>query len=144
MSFPKYWRSGERTYIRTPFEPRFIAAIKDMIPYHARGYEPSTRVWNCKKEFEDALLDAAHEYFGGLEEIPAPPSNRDRVVDEPQKTGIVHDPRVAFVNLLSDDALKKAYRAAVAELHPDKGGKHEDMAALNEALAGINRLRASR
>lgn len=54
MNYPRYWRVGHRTFIRTPFERKFIDALKDMIPRHARGYEPDTRVWWCYREFEDA------------------------------------------------------------------------------------------
>lgn len=153
-NFPKYWRSNGRTYIKTPFERRFIEAIKDMIPRHARGYDPDNRVWHCTLEFEDAMLDAAHEYFGGLEEIPAPPDpHRDTPKDppknppkakDPPKQNLVNDPRIVFVNMLTDDALKKAYKAMVVEFHPDRGGKNEDMTALNAIFAEVTRLRGAR
>lgn len=146
-NFPKYWRSSGRTYIKTPFERRFIEAIKDMIPRHARGYDPDNRVWHCTLEFEDAMLDAAHEYFGGLKEIPAPPEpHRSQKEKEPppKQQNLVNDPRIVFVNMLTDDALKKAYKAMVVEFHPDRGGKNEDMTALNAIFAEVTRLRGTR
>lgn len=158
----RYWRKDGWVWIMTPYHPLFVHRVKFLIPGYARCFDPTAKVWSCESGYADLLLDTALDVFGEkpteIPPIPAPKAeSRQRQERQEQRekkrrerdgreTGSSKKPSpfAIFMGFMPDDMLKKTYRALVVALHPDRGGSHEDMVALNNAMEEITRRRESR
>ena len=139
-----YWDTQVKMYrIRCKYNKDFIDRLKQAIPYTDRGWDGTTRTWAfleawlpvVERLVEDSLFAAilftskaeaeAEEARYRAEELPSEP------VTKANKAAI------AFVDLCTPEALKAAYRIAIAKLHPDAGGDHAKAAEFNQAYQSL-------
>lgn len=126
------WVKGGYIFCRTPYNEAFIQELKADIPYQARVFMKEDKVWRVDAAYHEDLLSVVKKHYG------------EPTILEPEETVVVvqgqgNDPFGAMLRFAPPEVLKKVYRLIAAEIHPDKGGKPEDMVTLNSAWAEIKK-----
>lgn len=117
-----FYRSLHHANTRRDFHERFIRVLMDFV--HVIRSTPSTHAL-------DAMIARLTS------------STVDKLVDKPEVTPATEAKRIhpvgcellGIADILNLDVLKVLYRAAALRYHPDKGGTHAEMLAVNEAHA---------
>jgi hypothetical protein len=129
------WVKDGFIFVKTPYVEDFIQELKADIPYQARVFLKVEKVWRVDASYHEDLLSVVKKHFG--EPTILEPETKEVVVIE----GANKDPFGMMLRVASSDLLKKVYRMIAAEVHPDKGGKPEDMVTLNQAWDAIKKER---
>lgn len=144
MSGPKckiWWDTNVQSYhVSTPYNPEFVAALKQLIPVSDRHFDFDAKIWVFTERFFGPVSRLAKTIWPNPGEIVI----IDRVTTDraSQPTAVEKKPLSnlcqEFLEVLPFDAAQSAYKKAALLLHPDRGGDMEKMATLN---ALWNRLR---
>lgn len=144
------WDPAAFAYVvTTPYVPSFIDVLKAKIPGSQRAWDAINKVWKVEEQWLDFIATLATELWTAK----AVKITTKKEVDEAvaaqqlaQRTAMLQmlpekeRSIMQFIDMLSLDALKAAYRKAAIELHPDKnGGDGKHMALLNEAWTRIEK-----
>lgn len=144
------WDHPTQAYvINTPYNPNFLEFIKARIPGAKRNWDPVAKVWRVEEDYMDVVRMLAEELWTPeavkvihKDEVEAAIAAQAKQMREamlsqlPQKERTVFE----FVEFLSLDALKAAYRKAAIELHPDKNANDgSKMARLNEVWTRVEK-----
>jgi len=121
-------------HISTPYNPEFVAAIKQLIPASDREFHDSTKIWIFTERFFSPVCSLAAAIWPTLGEVniinreAAERANAPTTTDKKPMADICQD----FINILPFEAAQTAYRKAAIMLHPDKNsGDQEKMSKLN-------------
>lgn len=136
------WDSSCGAYVvSTPYEPNFIEFLKARIPGGHRAWDAVNKTWKVEEQWVGLLQTLATELWGASAvKIITRDEVEDalRVSQEQQRVAIMQalPPReraiMEFIELLTLDALRAAYRKAAVELHPDRNENDgSKMASLN-------------
>jgi hypothetical protein len=127
--------------LRFPYNAELVDAIKNRIPVVYRTYDPASKVWTISSEFPawaTLAVDLLGNFFsyahveGGAERAEASPASDVSVY------AVLHLQPTAAPELV--DA---AYRVLALSAHPDRGGNHSQMVALNDAYGHLRNRVAS-
>lgn len=128
------WVKDGYIYCKTPYNPAFVQELKADIPSSQRTWLGVDKVWRIAAAYHEDLLSVIRSHYG-----------EPTVLEQETQVVVVgesgNDPYSNLLKLAPDETLKKIYRMIAAEIHPDKGGKTEDMATLNTAWADIKKER---
>jgi len=128
------WVKDGYIYIKTPFNPAFVQELKADIPASQRAWLGNDKVWRVAAAYHEDVLSVVRSHYG-----------EPTILEQETQVVVVGNTEAdAFSTMLKlapDEILKKVYRMIAIELHPDKGGKSEDMAALNVAWDEIKKER---
>ncbi len=116
--------------LRFSYDAGFISRLKGEIPVYARTYDPETRIWTVRAAYATRACFMMRETFGAVTEYG------DDVADRVRRD----DPDFAALHLMPSAPpalVEAAFRCLSKELHPDRGGKHEAMIELNEAITRL-------
>lgn len=127
------WVKDGYIFMHSPFNREFIDEFKADIPANARSWMVNDKVWRVAASYHEDLLSVVRKHFGEPTVVEPEP----QVVV--QAAGGGDDPYGAMLRVAPPDLLKKIYRLIAAEIHPDKGGKPDDMVALNNAWAEVKK-----
>lgn len=130
------WVKDGWIHIRSPYNPNFVQTLKADIPTSSRKFDPIDKVWKVAAAYADDALDVIRKFYGE----PVVLDTEVKVVAAP--SGDSDDPFGVMLKLAPNDTLKKVYALIAAKVHPDAGGKHEDMVALNDAWERVRRERS--
>lgn len=121
-------------FLSAPYDEHFIQELKADIPYGSRIFLKNDKQWRIDAAYADDLLSVVRKHYG-----------EPTIVEPEEKVVVVADAEVdpygVMLRLGSDDTVKKVYRMLAVELHPDKGGKPENMVSLNQAWEKIRKER---
>lgn len=126
------WVKDGYIFVKTPYVEAFIQELKADIPYQARVFLKTEKVWRVDAAYHEDLHDVVKKHFG--EPTILEPEQKVVVLE-----GGTKDPFGAMLRVAPPDLLKKVYRMIAAEIHPDRGGKPEDMVTLNQAWDQIKK-----
>lgn len=129
------WVKDGYIFCKTPYVEAFIQELKADIPYGSRIFLKNDKVWRVDAAYHEDLLSVVKKHFG--EPVILEPETKEVVVVQ----GAGNDPFGAMLRVAPADVLKKVYRMIAVEIHPDKGGKPEDMVVLNQAWDAIKKER---
>lgn len=106
------------------------------------AFQTMAKVRGCRSWIEiDARFAVAAERQARGEDPPWPGAKKAKPIDVDEKKAYP-DVDLSPLGLswpTTLRAVRAAYKAKVAELHPDKGGSHEDMVGLNRAFAAAKK-----
>jgi len=128
------WVKDGYIFVKTPYVEAFIQELKADIPYQSRVFLKVEKVWRVDAAYHEDLLSVVQKHFG--EPTILEPEQKIEVVASTEK-----DPFGAMLRVAPNDLLKKVYRMIAVEVHPDKGGKPEDMVTLNSAWEAVKKER---
>lgn len=129
------WVKDGYIFVKTPYVEAFIQELKADIPYGSRVFLKVEKVWRVDAAYHEDLLSVVKKHFG--EPVILDPEPAQVVVVE----GSGKDPFGAMLRVAPPEVLKKVYRMIAVEIHPDKGGKPEDMVTLNQAWDAVKKER---
>lgn len=126
------WRDGAWLYIRSPFNKNFVSDIKWQIHPSYRGWDKEKKLWTIDPSQIDVLVDIAERYY---DVHVLPDMREDEAPREPYRfpVGPISSPHETMLKLAKPRTLRRIYHLIAKDVHPDQGGRHEDMVALNEA-----------
>jgi hypothetical protein len=128
------WRAdGSAADLRFPFDAFVVAEIKRAVPSPLRTYDPATRTWTVAARYVGDIYHLLDQAFGGVDIE----GSRTGTSDHRQRAG--GDPYRVLHLLPSapDEVVTVVYRTLARLTHPDVGGDHDAMLALNQAYDAI-------
>ncbi len=124
--------------VRFPYHRGLVDALKTSIPASERDYDPVTKVWTVRSAFYATIAHRLMvQAFGHVETFNAP---RDQTSAPPPNPIRSTDRDFAALHLLPSAPpalVEAAFRCLSKELHPDRGGQHEAMVRLNQAVGSL-------
>ena len=121
----------------TPYDPKFVEALKGAIPAKQRWWEPELKLWRVDRAAGDALTGLLWRFFGGYA-VVAPgelglESVQHRLPAE-QPYAVLHLQPTAPAELV-----RAAYKTLALLYHPDRGGDTAEMQAINAAYEALSK-----
>lgn len=137
-------RADGWSVFRVPYDHRWIAGVKEMVPGSAREWSPSVKEWSIAPGFASSVAMWTREVYGYVVDDDAPGAGAHRTPEpEPIRRS---DPDLAELHLLPSAprvVIDAAYRALARSLHPDAGGDTASMQTLNAAYGRLRERVAS-
>ena len=134
MTAPRIVRRDGAVTLTFPFDAWLVDALKAEIPGHARTYAPDTRAWTIAPAYAGIAIRLMYQAFTDVEVIDAAAGpGFDRGGDPREAALVVLHLRPSAPPELVD----AAYRTLARLNHPDRGGDHDAMLALNQAYDAI-------
>ncbi len=129
-------RAIDGTYrVTFPYDPDVVTAIKELVPPHSRAYDPDAKCWYVSSAFRDTIHELLESVFLEVETDP-----ERTAYDPPPRT--THRTEYHVLHLqptAPPELVEVAYRCLSRLYHPDRGGNHETMTAINAAVSVIRR-----
>jgi hypothetical protein len=124
-----------RAELRFPYDAAFIEQLKAVVPAHARTYDPTVKSWTVMPAYVDVAARLMFATFSDVE-VAGPARGRSSAADRAPRAG---DPYVVLhLRETAPPELIVAAHKCLARLHhPDKGGSHEAMLAINAAAEAL-------
>ncbi len=124
---------GSVAIITFPYSAYVVDALKRVVPSPLRTYDPATRTWTVAARYVGDIYHILDQAFGGVD-VEGSRAGRS---DHRQRAG--GDPYQVLHLLPSapDEVVTVVYRTLARLTHPDVGGDHDAMLALNQAYDAI-------
>ncbi len=115
-----------------PYAAELVDALKATVPGYARAYDPVTRAWTVAPAYAHAASQLMHDVFPDVETV-------DHTAAGPRfdRGGDPREAALVVLHLLPTappELVTAAHRCLAKLHHPDRGGDHDAMLALNRAL----------
>jgi hypothetical protein len=124
-----------------PFHRRLVEEWKDAIPFSRRSYDPQTKAWRFWGGYQDLASSALLEHFPDAE-VPRRGRKTHSTADS-RAVGSNHFRVLHLRETAPVELIESAYQVLALLCHPDVGGSHEAMQAINGAYAALReRVRA--
>lgn len=135
MNYPLIiWHpDGSAADVTFPYSAFVVAELKRVVPAPLRAYDPDTRTWTVAARYVGDIYHILDQVFGGVDIE----GSRTGTSDHRQRAG--GDPYRVLHLLPSapDEVVTVVYRTLAKLTHPDRGGEHDAMLALNQAVEQI-------
>jgi len=141
MAAVRIWwdKDLEGYYMTMPFHKVFVDTLKQVVPGSDRGYNPAAKTWSFTEKWLAPVTQLVTKIFGTppqvLTRAEAEKASAPSVGVNSKLDTVV----LKFFQLLPYEAAQRAYKAAAMTLHPDRGGKMEDMSELNALWTRIEK-----
>jgi len=124
---------GSAADVRFPYDAFVVGEIKRAVPSPLRSYDPGTKAWTISARYVSTVFHLLARVFGEVE-VEGSRTGRS---DHRQRAG--GDPYQVLHLLPSapDEVVTVVYRTLARLTHPDVGGDHDAMLALNQAYDAI-------
>jgi len=135
VTAPRIARRWDGAAVLTfPYAAELVDALKATVPGYARTYDPATRAWTVTAAYASVAARLMHQTFADVETVDA---QGGPTADRGRPTG--GDPYQVLHLLPSapDEVVTVVYRTLARLNHPDCGGEHDAMLALNQAYDAI-------
>jgi len=134
VTAPRIVRRDGAVSLTFPFDAWLVDALKAEIPGDARTYDPIAKSWTVAPAYAGIAIRLMYQVFTDVEIIDAAAgSGFDRGGDPREAALVVLHLRPTAPPELVD----AAYRCLARLHHPDRGGDHDAMQALNHAVEQI-------
>ena len=135
MNYPLIvWHpDGSAADVTFPYSAYVVDALKCAVPSPLRTYDPDSRTWTIAGRYVHAVYHVLDQVFGEVDVE----GSRTGTSDHGRPTG--GDPYQVLHLLPSapDEVVTVVYRTLAKLHHPDRGGEHDAMLALNQAYDAI-------
>ncbi len=124
--------------VQFPFDRGVVESIKQMVPSHSRTFDPDEKAWYVAPRYAELIRNLLESVFLEVE------VDAERTAYTPP-TGTTPRTEYHVLHLqptAPPELVEVAYRCLSRLYHPDRGGNHETMTAINEAVSIIRRTRA--
>jgi len=135
-----------RIRLLTPYVERFVDQLKERVPYRSLTWDKEARTWIVRAPFIDTALELAHETYDSMTQLylteTAPSAAAGHAIEECLRRVRAMYAEEATLYVLPGAPLavtQAAYRALALLVHPDRGGSHEEMVAVNRAYDVLRR-----
>lgn len=148
--------------IVTPYDPDFVASLKEAVPYSYRSFDGTSKSWKVYEPYIETGLGVALTCFDDLEELysesaleretakafsahrcPTAPAASHDTAECLRRVCAIYREEAALHVLPSAPftVVQAAYRALAKLLHPDLGGaaSHHAMVEINRAYEALDR-----
>jgi hypothetical protein len=128
-----------RAELRFPYDALFIERLKATVPAYARTYDPAAKSWTVMPTYVDAAFRLMFTVFPDVdvvEQTSAGPTF-DRGGDPREAALIVLHLR----ETAPPELIVVAHKCLARLHHPDKGGDHDAMVAINAAAEALRGAR---
>jgi hypothetical protein len=141
-----------RVYVFAPWNPEFIEALKDGLPWHARKWNAEARTWSVPDDYQPRLVEIASAFYeitiafpegaSPQRESPSAPRPESRpahsiqqCLSEVRRLYAEEATLGLFPPADSEPIIRAVYRARALLVHPDHAGASstETMVRLNRA-----------
>ncbi len=124
---------GSVADVRFPYDAFVVGEIKRSVPSPLRSYDPDTKAWTISARYVSTVFHILARVFGEVEVE----GSRTGTSDPRQRAS--GDPYQVLHLLPSapDEVVTVVYRTLARLTHPDVGGDHDAMLALNQAYDAI-------
>lgn len=126
---------------RTPFDPDWVEKLKGVVPANARDYDPASKEWTIYgRHHIDSVIALTKRHFPQVKVV----DSRRASSTERRLATLDHD--FAQLHLLptaKPKIVRLVYRELAKESHPDRGGTHEAMLALNASYERLQQAGAA-
>jgi len=134
---PRIVRRDGAATLTFPFDAWLVDALKMEIPGHARTYDPVAKSWTVAPAYAGVAIRLICQAFTDVEMIDAAAGPTfDRGEDPREAALVVLHLRPSAPPELVD----AAYKCLARLCHPDCGGEHDAMLALNHAVESIREV----
>jgi len=128
--------------LHSAYDRYLVETLKDTIPHSNRGWHPNGTYWTMHPPYVGTARDLLRRWYGDVK-VTDPAAQWRRPEPRPIRTtdgdyAALHLPPSAPASLIL-----AAYRCLARELHPDHGGTHEAMLAINAALDSLKKRGAA-
>ncbi len=128
-----------RAELRFPYDALFIERLKATVPAYARAYDPIGKTWTVRPPYTDVAARLMFTVFPDVDVVEQTSAGTtfDRGGD-PREAALI----VLHLRETAPPELIGAAHKCLARLHhPDQGGSHETMLAVNAAAEALRRTR---
>jgi len=132
--FATLWVEGSIINVRSSYCKGFVEELKSTIPYSHRKWLMDEKLWQIDPSFTEKLYNLLESYGYKISTIE--PNVSTAMVPSNGE-----DPYRNLLCGLSNETIKKVYRIAIFEAHPDQGGNIKLSQQINEAW---NRIKHDR
>jgi hypothetical protein len=155
-------RESSGVRIVTPYDPGFVASLKEGIPYGYRSFDGESKSWTVYEPYIEDGIALALEAFDEMEELYSESAVEREVAQAFQKhicptsspashgTGeclrrvqslYPHETALHVMPAAPFAVIQAAYRALAKMLHPDRSGgsSHQAMVDVNRAYEALER-----
>ncbi len=117
-----------------PYCPAMLDDLKATIPYRFRNWDPARKVWTIDPAYADLAIEILLHHFPTAE---MPRRSGSRVHDQTRPAGSDHFRVLHLRETAPVELVEASYRVLARLYHPDRGGTHEAMQAINGAYAAL-------
>ncbi len=122
--------------IATPYNASFVNALKLVIPSEYRRWQPETKTWIIRARYHEKALRLLRLFFPSAT-VGEKPSAR-AAYGQGHECRCDADHRALYVcQNAPPEVVRAAYWALAKAHHPDAGGDHQRMQAINAAYARL-------
>ena len=134
MTAPRIVRRDGAATLTFPFDAWLVDALKAEIPGHARTYDPVAKSWTVAPAYVGIAIRLMYQAFTDVEIIDAAAGPTFDRGGDPREAALV----VLHLRPTAPPELVDAAYKCLARLHhPDRGGDHDAMLAINAAAEQI-------
>jgi hypothetical protein len=134
MTAPRIVRRDGAATLTFPFDAWLVDALKAEIPGHARTYDPVAKSWTVAPAYAGIAIRLMYQAFTDVEIIDAATGPTFDRGGDPREAALV----VLHLRPTAPPELVDAAYKCLARLHhPDRGGDHDAMLAINAAAEQI-------
>jgi hypothetical protein len=134
MTAPRIVRRDGAATLTFPFDAWLVDALKAEIPGHARTYDPVAKSWTVAPAYAGIAIRLMCQVFSDVEIIDAGAGPTKRRAGDPRESALVV---LHLRPTAPPELVDAAYRCLARLHHPDRGGDHDAMLALNQAYDAI-------
>lgn len=130
MKVPRMTRvdAGRAYRVEFPYDPVVVDAIKRIVPAHSRTYDPAQKAWFVAPAYKDLVYQLLEDVYIEVEwgTVEAPEG------DEAYR--VLH-----LLPSAPKELVEASYKCLSKLYHPDVGGDHVQMQAINQAVFHLRR-----
>ncbi len=135
MNYPLIaWHpDGSAADVTFPYDAFVVAELKRAVPAPLRTYDPDTKTWTISARYVERVYHVLDQVFGEVDiegSRTGTSDHRQRASGDPYQ--VLH-----LLPSAPDEVVTVVYRTLAKLHHPDRGGEHDAMLALNQAYDAI-------
>jgi hypothetical protein len=117
-----------------PYSAPMVDDLKAAIPYRFRDWDPAHKVWTIEPAYADLAIQILLQYFPAAE---TPRRSRSQARGQGRSAGNGHFRVLHLRETAPIELIEASYRDLARLHHPDAGGTHEAMQAINTAYVQL-------
>jgi hypothetical protein len=143
MNGPRVATYEGEVWCSTPYIEAFVIDLKRAIPGRERRWDADLKLWHVERRHADVLVELLERHYRYWTQVEAAELGLGSSHRRPAPVPALADPyRVLCVTPEAPPELVDlAYRYWAKRIHPDRGGNHESMIAINLAYEAIAKVK---
>ncbi len=129
----RWYPDGSAADVTFPYSAFVVAELKRVVPAWLRTYDPDSRTWTVDGRYVHLVYHVLAQVFGEVDIE----GSRTGTSDHQQRAGGDPYQVLHLLPTAPDEVVTVVYRTLARLTHPDVGGEHDAMLALNQAYDAI-------